>query len=223
MTRSRKNRCASLNRRRTSPGWSGKTILIVTEGEKTEPDYLNGLRNHLKLHTADIRVITSEGTDPLSVVDSAIIFRDERKKLSRRGSGVPYDSAWAVFDTERAKTNPKLNAAIQKAKDNNISIAISNPCFEFWLLLHYEYTTAPFSSCANIIRRIKDNHLPGYEKEKIPVNEFIARIPEATNRAGKCRQHVINANTDGNPSTDMDLLVKEMNQATRAHFRMDLN
>ena len=47
-------------------------VLIVCEGEKTEPNYLNAIRESLRLGTASIKVLNSLlGTDPLKVVDYA--------------------------------------------------------------------------------------------------------------------------------------------------------
>jgi len=210
------------SRRSQSHGSTGKTILIVTEGLRTEPDYLKGLRNHLKLTAVDIEIMKAPGTDALSVVACAIEIRDDRKREARRGCTVPYDSVWAVFDTERADTNPKLNDALQKAEANRINIALSNPCFEFWLLLHDEFTTAPFPKCENVIRRIKDRYLPDYEKNNIPVESYIPKVPTAVHNAEQCQNHHKTAGTEGNPSTGVYLLIREMNESTREHFRLDI-
>jgi len=205
------------------PRSSGKKILIVTEGEKTEPDYLKGLRKHLKLNAVDIEIMKAAGTDAFSVVDYAIKVRNDRRREARRGCTVPYDSVWAVFDTERADTNPKLNDALQKAKSNKINVALSNPCFEFWLLLHYEYTTAQFAKCGNVIRRIKDNWSPNYEKSKVDIDKYIPKIPTAVEHAERCREHHKTAGVGGNPCTKVDLLVREMNDTTRPHNRLKFN
>ena len=133
---------------------------------------------------------------------------------------MPYDSVWAVFDTERADTNPKLNDALQKAKANRINVALSNPCFEFWLLLHDEFTTASFANCESVIRRIKDRYLPNYEKGNVDMDQYIPKIPIAVQNADHCRKYHKTAGVGGNPSTDVDLLVHEMNDATRPHYRL---
>jgi hypothetical protein len=39
----------------------------------------------------------------------------------------------------------------------------SAPCFEIWVLLHFEQTDAPFVACQNVIHRVQ-THLPGYQK-----------------------------------------------------------
>lgn len=217
----RRNSSRLFARRSSSPGSTGKVILIVTEGEKTEPHYLKGLRNHLRLSAAEIEVVPA-AVDALSLVNRAMELRDERKIKVRQSCAVRYDSVWVVFDTDRADTNPRLNDALQKAQANKINVALSNPCFEFWLLLHDEYTTAPFNNCAEVIRRIKDRYLPDYKKANIQMDYFIPKIPHAVRRAGQCRQHHNSAGTDGNPSTGVDLLVHEMNEATRPHYRIGL-
>jgi hypothetical protein len=51
-------------------------------------------------------------------------------------------------------------------KRNPISIqeVISIPCFEFWVLLHFEQTDAPFSCCDDVIQRIRAHHMANYQK-----------------------------------------------------------
>lgn len=220
MSPRKRNLRESSLRRSQSPGYSGRTILVVTEGEKTEPLYLGGLRNHLKLHAADIYIINTPGTDALTIVKEAISHRDQRKREAKHGCTVPYDSVWAVFDTERADTNPNLHAARQLANSRGIYIALSNPCFEFWILLHDEYTTAPFMSCAEVIRRIRDRFNRAYEKSYPTVSEYLPKIQFAVRNSERCRIHHRASGGDGNPSTGVDLLVREMNDATRPHFRL---
>jgi len=222
MSAKRQNTRNPFMRRPSPQSGTGKTILIVTEGAKTEPQYLQCLREKLKLMAADIRITKADGTDPVSVVNDAIRLRNERKREARRSYLVEYDSVWAVFDTERIDTNELLNDACQRAKANKINIALSNPCFEYWLLLHYEYTTKQFIKCANVIRHLKDEHLSNYDKGNYPVEQFISRISTAVKYSEQCRRHHASVGGDRNPSTDVDLLVREMNAATRLHNRIKL-
>jgi len=218
----RKYRASPL-RRSQSPGYLGRTILVVTEGGKTEPIYLCGLRGRLKLNAADIHIINAPGTDALTVVEEAISLRDQRKREVKHGCTVPFDSAWAVFDSERADNNPRLHNALQLARSREISVALSNPCFEFWILLHDKYTTAPFINCAEVISRIKAEFNPGYKKNDPAVSAYLPKIQIAVRNSERCRIHHVTSGSDGNPSTGVDLLVREMNDATRPHFRLDLN
>jgi len=89
--------------RRGRPGLppSGKTFLIVSEGEKTEPNYFRSLQKYLRLAAADVDIEHPEGTDPLTLTRAAIDLRDQRKKLTKKGFAVAYDEVWGVFDLEK--------------------------------------------------------------------------------------------------------------------------
>ncbi len=45
----------------------------------------------------------------------------------------------------------------------NVLILINNPCFEFWLLLHFQQTSRPYNTCNEVIRDLK-KYIPGYDK-----------------------------------------------------------
>lgn len=75
-------------------------LLIVCEGSKTEPQYIDEIRQDLRLTTTHIRVIgPGYGTDPLSVVDYAehlFLNGDRRQKISPR----EFDRIVTVFDRD---------------------------------------------------------------------------------------------------------------------------
>lgn len=48
-----------------------------------------------------------------------------------------YDQVWCVFDVEAPQPHPKLDAALRLASKHKVRCAVSNPCFELWLLLHF--------------------------------------------------------------------------------------
>jgi len=223
MSPRKRNLRESSLRRSQSPGYSGKTILVVTEGEKTEPIYLSGLRYHLKLSAAEIQIINAPGTDAPTIVNKAISLRDQRKREVKLGRAVLYDSVWAVFDTERADTNPRLHDALQLARSRKINVALSTPCFEFWILLHDTFTTTPFTNCTEVIHRIRAGFNPGYEKSNPTVPEYLPKTQIAVRNSERCRIHHRTSGGDGNPSTGVDLLVREMNDATRPHLRLKLD
>lgn len=101
-------------------------ILIVCEGSKTEPSYFEAFRsfNHGTI-IYDIEV-KGLGDNTLNVVNKAI-------DLKSKGE---YDRVWAVFDKD-SFPDSKFNAAIAKAKKNEIGCAWSNEAFELWFLYHF--------------------------------------------------------------------------------------
>ena len=110
--------------RRRGPSRSQKTrVLVVCEGAKTEPQYLRGLSRTYRSSPVDI-VTRVDRPQPIKVVEEAIRVRDEDGD---------FDAVWCVFDVDEHQ----LDAALEKAKQEDIMLAISNPCFELWLLLHF--------------------------------------------------------------------------------------
>lgn len=68
-----KHRQAARNlRRRAAVRQPYERILIVCEGEKTEPQYLNDIRDELRLSTANVQVCQgASGTEPSQMVEYA--------------------------------------------------------------------------------------------------------------------------------------------------------
>lgn len=203
---------------------SENKFLIVTEGEKTEPHYFKALRNRLHLSAVDVEIVHPEGTDPITLTKYAIDRMDERMQRAKNTMMVPYDEVWVVCDLE--KTHDHRRELAKKAKilgaARNIKFAFSDPCFEFWLLIHFEKTTTPsLTACSKAYDKLK-KHLPKYEKGKFPGDNILDKLPIAVSNARFCRQHHQACSGDGNPSTDIDLLVHKLNMATRDHFRFSL-
>jgi hypothetical protein len=146
-------------------------ILIVSEGSKTEPNYFREIRESCRLHTASVEVRRGElGTTPIQVVEyTRTLFEDgdRHKNIQRRA----FERLYAVFDRDdhdsyhaalalAASLDGKLrNDAKQPIRFQAIA---SVPCFELWLLLHYEDIQAPLHR-NDVMRRLK-LHIPRYDK-----------------------------------------------------------
>lgn len=97
------------------------SILIVCEGENTEPSYFNQFR----ITSAKVKSV-GEGFNTISLVYRAL-------ELAQQGN---YDKVWCVFDKDDFK-DEDFNNAIQIAEANNFGVAYSNQAFEYWLILHF--------------------------------------------------------------------------------------
>jgi len=97
------------------------SILIVCEGENTEPSYFNQFR----ITSAKVKSV-GEGYNTISLVNRALV-------LAQQGN---YDQVWCVFDKDDFNNND-FNSAIQIAETNNFGVAYSNQSFEYWLILHF--------------------------------------------------------------------------------------
>jgi hypothetical protein len=166
-------------------------ILIVTEGSKTEPLYFQEIKAHLRLPNTNISVLPSKfGTDPLSVVKYAQeLFEhgDQYKNIAPRS----FEKVFAVFDRDdhttyinalnKAKT---LDGKLKNDEKKYISFQAipSIPCFEIWLLLHFEDVNTPLHR-TEVFSRLK-RHLPKYEKNSANIFEATRKnLQDAMQRA----------------------------------------
>ena len=121
--RLRANRKPSASLERSRPSLAIKpTILIVCEGENTEPSYFRQFR----LSSATIKAI-GEGYNTTSLVNRAMHIANQDR----------YDQVWCVFDKDDFN-DIDFNNAINIAKANNFGVAYSNQAFEYWLILHFD-------------------------------------------------------------------------------------
>lgn len=106
-----------------------RTIMVFCEGVNSEPDYINSLKRlpHISTNNAlELQIHPGQGV-PLTLVERAVGYLGEPE----------IDELWCVFDVEWPRHHPHLNDAIQLARSKGIHLAISNPCFELWLILHH--------------------------------------------------------------------------------------
>ena len=148
--------------------------LIVCEGQ-TERTYFEALRRRLRLTHAEILFPVPAGSAPINVVDHAI------EKAKESGG---YDFIYCVFDRDRHESfHRALNKLRDNAKRHPLHAIVSIPCFEYWILLHFENTDAPFDICDNVIDRL-EKHLPGYTKtDGKQIENILYRIENALQRA----------------------------------------
>jgi hypothetical protein len=166
----------------------GRKVIIVCEGKKTEYGYFEAMRKSMRLPTLQVVVVHPDATDPLGIVRYAIDFRRDRvieKTWTKE------DSVWAVFDgDEHRLENPtNWNDAVQLAGSKQVQLAISNPCFEFWYLLHYQDQSA--SLTRDEAQRLLRRHIYDYEKWKVlwpdPLEPRTDAAREASSETGYCR------------------------------------
>ncbi|MFI7076420.1 RloB family protein [Micromonospora sp. NPDC049903] len=178
-----------------------KAYLICSEGENTETLYFKGLRRELRAGTVRIEVFSGKG-QPYGVVQKALT---EAERAA--AGGEPYDEVWCVFDVEAPDPHAQLDAALGLAKQHRIHCAVSNPCFEVWLLLHFE--NLPHLTTDEACRRL-ERHPCGYRRRDKGLNFEALRLgrAEAIRRASQLdRQQVGRSLPERNPSTSVPLLV----------------
>jgi hypothetical protein len=183
-------------------------ILIVCEGDKTEPYYFLGLRERLRLSAVEVRVCGEEcDSAARNVVDYAVTLLDG-VKVSESSL---FDMVWCVVDVE-IPIAPTLPAAINRAKAYDISVALSNPCFEYWYILHFEKTAHRMQSNKEVIRYLR-RHMPNYAKNDPKVIDLV--YPNVDAAIARARQVIVeNCYSEDlrgcNPSTHVHRVVSEL-------------
>ncbi len=194
-------------------------ILIVSEGTKTEPHYFREIRSTYRLHTANVQVMPCEtGTAPIQVVTYAhdlFVDGDPYKRILARA----FEKVYAVFDRDDHKSyfhaldraqawDGKLRNDLKKPI--RFQAIASIPCFELWLLLHFEGITAPIGR-DEVMARLK-RYIPNYNKGLNGTFTLTADdLPAAFHRAEQLEE-VNNAYKGPMPYTGVAELVRLMTE-----------
>ena len=203
----RKRRSRSLKRRKPTREPYAK-VLIVCEGEKTEPNYFNGLRDHYKLNSTNVEITGESASSPAGILKYA-----QQRYRKEKDAGDPFDKVFCVFDKDSHQTYEQVLQAIGNVTPKAVFHAITSvPCFEFWLLLHFKYTTKPYygertnSPCQQVLDDLK-KYLPKYTKGAGNIfGELQKRLKFAKDNATRSLESACSTKTD-NPSTKVHELV----------------
>ena len=147
-------------RRRGPTRQPKQRILIVCEGEETERGYFKDFQHEVRNPRVHVEV-ASESGEPLQVVEIAVRLKKkaEGEARAQHDENLRWDEVWGVVDVDE---HAHLDKARQLAVKNDILLAISNPCFELWALLHFQEQRAHIErdKAQAALRR----HLSGYDK-----------------------------------------------------------
>ena len=98
------------------------------------------------------------------------------------------DEKWALLDADHYQEGTHLTSflsALQQAKNAGIQVAISKPCFEFWLLLHWvDVQVAAEVRGAAEAEALLRKQPGGYNKRKLKAEHYpMERVMAATRKA----------------------------------------
>jgi hypothetical protein len=108
-----------------------RLIVIASEGEETETIYFEGLKKYFtnpRIHIEVLQRIES-ASDPIRIMR----LLDQFRSLYRLRMG--YDQLWLVIDVDKWG-DKKLSSVSQQCYQKSYQLAVSNPAFEIWLVLH---------------------------------------------------------------------------------------
>jgi hypothetical protein len=178
-------------------------VLVICEDSKSSKIYMEEASIFYRSHT-EVLFDHIGKTDPLNIVSEAV-------SRSRK-----YDWVFCVIDRDNHdQINLEKALTLEEINKNKVKVFISYPCFEYWLILHCEFSRAPFSSLPKsagtscfsklktfpIFNNYTKGNVNGLFKDLLPY------LPVAKKHAIKTMQEVIAVN-EYNPSTPLHNLIK---------------
>ncbi|MCP5383668.1 MAG: RloB domain-containing protein [Sphingomonadaceae bacterium] len=175
-------------------------ILLVSEGSKTEPNYLVEFFRLDGGSRIEPFATRDHNTSPTTLLNQAkaILQDDEDFDLAFIvGDRDEFDDfAQAVDAAPRLKTTPKLK------------YIYSDPCFELWFLLHFEFWDAPIDRHA--IRDELKRHIPNYQKrDQAIAREIYEKTDIAMQNSVKLRAKM-ECSDSTCPTTLVDILISDV-------------
>jgi hypothetical protein len=186
-----------------------KKILIVCEGSKTEPNYLKEVCREYRINTASVEIAGKE-------CDSApiTVFRFARERFKEDPS---FDEVYCVIDRDSHPTFDEAVFACRTHSSKRFYSIRSYPCFEYWILLHFQYTRAPVhgagkSSPGDVMLKMVQKCWPEYTKGLLRCFTEIKKkgnTDVAIDNANRARKDALSTG-EQNPSTEFDLLFQRL-------------
>ena len=194
--------------------------MIVCEGSKTEPHYLAELREVWGVPHSWVNIKPSEGSSPDRVVQTAEKLYAEDAQM-----GDSFDQVFCVFDRD---AHPTFSQAVQRTRElasngKPFKAITSTPCFEFWFLLHFGYSDAPFARAGKksvgdvVVSHFKTKAgLTQYGKaQRGMAAQLQGKLAAATQHAAKLRHsatktQIYDPQIHANPWTNVDELVQHI-------------
>lgn len=136
-----------------------------------------------------------------------------------------YDYAFCIIDMDEIITNKKNLQNYKQAKQNvkkfnrlynprKIKIFEVLPCFEFWFLLHYKYTTKIFKNCDGATNSLKkylcnyDKTIKYFQKNNM-YKKLLKNLKKAIKNSKKLNK---NRTTNTQPKCDIHKLVQKLHK-----------
>lgn len=182
-------------------------FFVFTEG-RTEEVYFgsDSFRSETKSLTVNPDRRRFEGTDAGTYKRWISSLRDSSRIR-------PGDRVWIVLDRDDNRGEDKtavLSGLAQWFESNGVGLALSNPEFEVWCLLHFVFFDYGVNK-QDLARMLKDNlGVKHYEKGADYNDAFMPRIDTAVRNARRQRGGDDSLVVDRNPYTNVDLLVADI-------------
>lgn len=188
-----------------------ETYAIITDGQETEKQYLNGLRASIPEEIRPVLEVYSSVKAPkflekCRIIRNEDLFPDSGKK-----------KIWILFDRDCVSG---FDDIVRHATKEGYGVAWSNPCIEEWFWAHFDNFKSHTSSTETIdlFKELFGNKTgKAYRKNLPEIYELLIRygdetkaIQRAEQRLAECGGADISNCSDMHSATTVHLLVKEL-------------
>jgi len=199
-------RLAQRNRNRENR--QRKSVVVIgCEGKnKTEKIYFSNFTSR----ECNIRFSTGNSTDPVGMARDLINFMKEEDINVIYG-----DKIYLILDTDvNQNKQEQINEAKRICEGAGIIIITSTPTFEFWYILHFEYTTKVYQNSKEVKEHIK-RKINDYTEKKNVFPIIKDKLNNAISNSKKIEQYqLINRkeliSEECNPYTRVYSIVEEL-------------
>ncbi|MFI0511890.1 RloB family protein [Streptomyces sp. WSLK1-5] len=164
-----------------------RVVHVFTEGEVTEPSYIEIIKGHAP--TVEVRIANASAPGsqrkPLKLVEAAVKLMDKERREARRGglTAEYLPQVWCLFDRDE---HEGIETALKQAREGGVEVAFSHPCFELWRLLHHKPVTGTFGGvCGLVVQRLPFARDPkdGARLKLVLPHQITGGFPAAKERA----------------------------------------
>lgn len=189
-------------------------FFLICEGEKTEHTYFEALKSQFPGALIKFEYDAPAGA-PITIKDKVQARMAALRQEQRHNPSAKADTVWAIFDEDEHHKVPEAIAGCESA---GAKVAYSNPCFEVWLILHYQDFHAPDDHKQVQKRYQKLDSCYDPNGSKTPnCAALIGKIETAEQRAeNQCKQREEQGAPLGRPSTTVYKLTRAIRAAAEA-------
>ncbi|EXJ15725.1 RloB family protein [Imhoffiella purpurea] len=151
-----------------------RLVIIAAEGQQTERQYFAMFRS-TRVQVKVLAAGADNRSAPEYVLERLRRFQDEYQLDEG-------DSLWLMLDVDRWGSD-KLAAVAREAKSVGFGLAVSNPCFEVWLLYHFTADIPATDRCGDIEQALRQATGSGYNKSRLQPECFAPHLSAALERS----------------------------------------
>ena len=111
-----------------------KIFILAYEGNKTEAKYFEALKETIRFNNELIHLVSLKRPKRDTKSAPIHVFNKLKREAKDEYNFKVTDELWMIIDRDQWINIPEINTLCKN--EGNFYLALSNPCFEFWLLLH---------------------------------------------------------------------------------------